>query len=183
MGKARNILVRNLNYLIDYANEKNIVLTIENNRPNEEKRRMDCDIEDFRFIIEKLRKRNKEIKITFDTGHAFNQRAFNTENKSLMYEGAKKYTSEFIDEFFKNIYAVHFHDNSLSYDDHMIPGDGLGPVSLVIQKLREKGYKSDFLLELHIERWREKYKDKNILEIYKIAYDRLLNMLSNKGFF
>ena len=97
---------------------------------------------------------------------------------------AEKYVSEFIDEFFENIYSLHFHDNLLSHDDHMIPGDGMGPISLVIKKLKEKNYKGSFCFELKTENdWREKYKDKNILEIYKIAYDRLLNMLSNKGFF
>ncbi len=187
LEEGRRNLVRNLSYLIKYAAKRNIDLMVENNHKEEYEyvrntKKIDCEIEDFEYLRDNLGKNNGEhFKINFDTGHAFIQGAWVVQDKrdiKSMVKAAEKFTSSFIERLGKNIYATHISDNTLtSYDDHMIVGDGIAPIELTLEKLLESGYQGNFLYELHLESWLDKYKGKSVLEIYEIAYQKLLKML------
>jgi len=186
LEEGRKNLVRNLDYLIKYATKRDIDLTVENNHKEEYEyvrntKKIDCETEDFEYLRDELEKKGKVIKINYDTGHGFIQGAWVVKDKrdiKSMVEAAKKFAFSFVDRLGKNIYATHISDNTLtSHDDHMIVGDGIAPIKLTLEKMIESGYQGNFLYELHLESWLDKYKGKSILEIYKIAYERLLKML------
>jgi len=186
LKEGRKNLVRNLKYLFKYAAKRKIDLMVENNHKEEYEyvrntKKVDCEINDFEYLRSELERNGKRFKINFDTGHAFIQGAWGVKDKrciKLMVQGAKKFTTSFIEQLGKNIYATHISDNTLtSHDDHMIVGDGIAPIELALEKLLESGYQGNFLYELHLESWLDKYKGKSVLEIYKIAYQKLLKML------
>lgn len=186
LKEGRKNLVRNLKHLTKYAARRKIDLMVENNHKEEYEyvrntKKVDCEINEFEYLRGELERNGKRFKINFDTGHAFIQGAWGVKDKRrirLMKEEAKKFTTFFIERLGKSIYAAHISDNTLtSYDDHMIVGDGIAPIEFALKKLLEFGYRGSFLYELHTEKWQDKYNGKGILEIYQIAYQKLLKML------
>ncbi len=186
LEEGRKNLVHNLKHLIKYAARREIDLMVENNHKEEYEyvrntEKVDCEIDDFEYLRSELERNGKRFKINFDTGHAFIQGAWGVKDKrdiKLMVQEAKKFTTSFIKQLGKNIYATHISDNTLtSHDDHMIVGDGIAPIEFTLKKLLESGYQGGFLYELHTEKWQDKYNGKDTLEIYKIAYQKLLKIL------
>lgn len=172
-----DVLAKNINDLIEYGARK-ILVSIENVR------RDYSDINGFKAIRERLQAAGKELKITFDTGHAFVDGMLQAKVKNgpeSAFRAAKEYVSSFINALGQNIHNTHLHDNTfLRSEQHMIIGDGRGPVEFTLKKLLKTGYQGNLLCEIHLEKWRDKlYKGKDALEIYQIALHRLRKMLEN----
>lgn len=149
--KYNEIGLRRIREIVDYAQLLGIDVAFENNK-----------IEGYlEYVIDNIN--NDNVGICFDAGH---------------------YHAHFDDKFsfekFKNrIFAVHFHDNDKSGDQHLIPFDGTLDWKNVINNLKLCNYRGPITLELY---YQGSYLDLGLDEFYKKGYDagiKLRNFFDN----
>lgn len=103
------------------------------------------------YVLENIQDEN--VGICFDSGHSH-----------------VHFNDEFNYEFFKNrIFAVHFHDNDKSRDQHLLPFDGTINWDEVTNNLNSANYVGPVTLEIH---YRDDYLNMSIEDFYKTAYQR-----------
>lgn len=83
------------------------------------------------------------LGIAFDVGHAFLHKR--RENIS----SPEKKIAEEIKLIGEHLIHVHIHDNHGSWDEHLIPGDGVTDFRPIVKALREINYNGRIIAELH----------------------------------
>lgn len=106
--------------LMDYANEKNVIIAFENLRY----------LENLEHNLEKY----PESKFCWDCGHEY-----------CYTPGIR-----FIPMFGKRLTALHIHDNAcgIDTDDHLLPFDGNIDFDIIAKDLAESGYEGTLMLEI-----------------------------------
>jgi len=120
--------IRRLKEIINYAKEKEIIITIENLIPKGYQE----------YILDNIKEEN--LGICFDSGHMHCH-----------------YKDEYnFDEFKNKIYGVHLHDNDGTDDQHLLPFDGTINWEYIMEELKEANYNGPITLELIY--WQENLK-------------------------
>lgn len=127
--------------IVDYANLLNMKIAFENTK-----------IKGYlEYVLGNIT--TEKAGLCFDSGH--NHAHFNDELNF---------------EFFKDrIFAVHFHDNDGTSDQHLFPFDGTINWDNVVNNLKMNGYDGPITLEIH---YRGIYEKMTLEEFYQESYKR-----------
>lgn len=131
--------IKRLQEIADYAKSLNIRIAFENTRL---KGYLD-------YVIENIK--NDNVGICFDSGH---------------------YHAHFDDEldfskFKDRVFAIHFHDNDKSADQHLIPFDGTLDWEETVKRVKTTNYKGPITLEVT---YQNDYLNMSLDEFYEKAY-------------
>ena len=131
--------------IVDYAKELGVKVAFENTK-----------IKGYlEYVIDNIK--NDNVGICYDSGHAH-----------------AHFDDEFnYDKFKDRIFAVHFHDNDTSSDQHLLPFDGTIDYEYVIKKLKENNYEGPVTLEIH---YHLDYVKMSLDDFYKEGYERGLKL-------
>ncbi len=120
MPEINEIGIERFDKLFAYAEEKGIIIALENQRY----------LENIDFFM----KRHPEARFCYDVGH---EHCFTS-------------GIDFMDHFGDRLVALHIHDNSCIYnaDDHLLPFDGKIDYSVPAKKIAESGFTGTLMLEV-----------------------------------
>ncbi len=108
------------------------------------------------FVYDRLK--NENLGLCLDSGH---------------FHYLQKDQIDF-ERFKDKIFAVHLHDNHGETDEHLLPYDGNLDFDIVLKGLKTANYNGNFTLE---SKYLEKYRNMNIVDFYKLSYERVKDLL------
>lgn len=115
--KGLNNIIHNLEFCLDYAKERGVIITLENINWNPSECTLGYYIDDFEYIFRKLN--HESLKICFDVGH------LNTLVVDKNFRGNRnikqmEHCKDFIEALSENIVHAHLHYNTchLNYDNN-----------------------------------------------------------------
>ncbi|OYT56257.1 MAG: hypothetical protein B6U77_00185 [Candidatus Hecatellales archaeon ex4484_218] len=140
MYVQRSLLIKNLRKIADFADQKGVVIGLENmpklsyqiiDFPGSEQSIAICsDLEEFSFIVQSVDKEN--FGVTFDVGHAF------TVGDPL----------DFLKTLKDYIVNIHLSDSKKFVHKHLPLGEGEINLKPILQTLKKYRYKGPLVMEL-----------------------------------
>ena len=107
--EALNNIVCNLEFCLDYAKQKGVIITLENVNWDLDKNVLGCYVDDFVYIFNKIQ--HECLKICFDVGH-LNTLVFDKSFRNKRNIEEMEHFKEFIETLADNVAHFHLHYNS-----------------------------------------------------------------------